>query len=101
LLPLLAAAGAAMTMSNTAANSLLQMSATLQMLGRTVSLYMLAMRGGSSIGALITGVTADRYGVQRALLFNGLAAILAHGAIAITSRGRAPVRRRPTRGAAG
>ena len=45
--PLLVLAGAAMTVSNTAANSLLQATAEPGLLGQTVSLYMLAMRGGS------------------------------------------------------
>jgi predicted MFS family arabinose efflux permease len=73
---LLALAGAAMTISNTAANSLLQATASTGLLGRTVSLYMLAMRGGISIGALLTGAAISFFGVQHVLLLNGLVAIL-------------------------
>jgi hypothetical protein len=65
--PLLVLAGAAMTVSNTSANSLLQATAGAH-LGQTVSLYMLAVRGGSSIGALVTGAEIGLLGVQHALL---------------------------------
>lgn len=81
---LLALAGAAMTIGNTAANSLVQATASTRLLGRTVSLYMLAMRGGMSIGALITGAGVSAFGVQRVLLLNGLVAILLQIALAGT-----------------
>jgi MFS family permease len=74
--PLLVLAGASVTVSNTAANSLLQATASPQLLGRTVSLYMLAIRGGMSIGALLTGVTVTAFGVRNALLINGLLAVV-------------------------
>ena len=80
--PLLVIAGAAMTVSNTAANSLLQTGARPHLLGQTVSLYMLAMRGGMSLGALLTGVTVGHYGVQRALVANGLAAVVVQALVA-------------------
>jgi dipeptide/tripeptide permease len=64
-----------MTVSNTSANSLLQATANPRLLGQTVGLYMLAVRGGSSIGSLITGATVTLLGVRHALLLNGLAAI--------------------------
>ncbi|HET6957464.1 MAG TPA: MFS transporter, partial [Vicinamibacterales bacterium] len=80
--PLLVLAGASMTISNTSANTFLQSTAGVQHLGRTVSLYMLAVRGGSSIGALLTGAAVAALGVQRALLMNGLAAIAMQAAIA-------------------
>jgi MFS family permease len=73
--PLLALAGASMTMSNTAANGLLQASAPPKRLGQTVSLYLLAMSGGLSLGALLTGATASLLGVQHALLLDGAVAI--------------------------
>jgi predicted MFS family arabinose efflux permease len=79
---LLALAGAAMTISNTAANALIQETARSRFLGRTVSLYMLAMRGGISIGALLTGAAVSLVGVQRTLLFNGVVAILLQTAFA-------------------
>jgi len=74
--PLLVLAGASMTVSNTAANSHLQSTTNPRLLGQTVSLYMLAMRGGLSLGALLTGATANLLGVRNALLLNGLAAVV-------------------------
>ena len=82
LLPLLVLSGAAMTVSNTAANTLLQATAGPRLLGRTVSLYMLAMRGGISIGALLTGVTVNLLGVQHALLLDGAVAVVVQIALA-------------------
>lgn len=68
-------AGAAMTISNTTANSLLQATTEPRLLGRTVSLYLLAMRGGLSLGALITGATVGLLGVRTALLVDGVLAL--------------------------
>ena len=82
--PLLVLAGASMTISNTAANSLLQATAQPNLLGQTVSLYMLAMRGGISLGALLTGATVSLLGVQHALLLDGLVAVAAQLAVART-----------------
>jgi Transmembrane secretion effector len=74
--PLLVLAGATMTVSNTAANTLLQSTASPRLLGQTVSLYMLALRGGMSLGALLTGAAVSLVGVQRALLLDGLLALV-------------------------
>jgi MFS family permease len=71
-----------MTISNTAANSLLQATASPHLLGRTVSLYMLAMRGGISLGALLTGATVGVLGVQHAFLLNGILALIVHAVLA-------------------
>lgn len=79
---LLLVAGIAMTVSNTSANSLLQATADSRQLGQTVSLYMLAVRGGASIGALITGATVSVLGVQHALLLNGATAVVVQAFIA-------------------
>jgi MFS family permease len=79
LLPLLFVfAGLAMTVSNTSANTLLQASAPAHLLGRTVSLHMLAIRGGVSLGSLVTGMSAHIFGVRQALLINGVLAVAAH-----------------------
>jgi MFS family permease len=75
---LLMLAGFSMAISNTSANSLLQAMASPRLRGRTISLYMLAMRGGLSIGGLVAGLTADLFGVRYALLFNGVLALIAH-----------------------
>ena len=79
---LLALAGLVMTVSNTSANSLLQASAVPDLRGETISLYMLALRGGVSIGSLITGLTVSLLGARQALLINGLIAVLAQFAVA-------------------
>lgn len=68
-------AGTAMTMSNTSANALLQAHASPHLLGQTVSLYMLAMGCGASLGSVLTGATVGLLGIQHALLLNGLLAV--------------------------
>lgn len=78
---LFALVGAALTISNTAANTLVQVTAGPHLLGRTVSLYMLAMRGGISLGALVTGAAVGTLGVRHALLLDGVAAIVIEAAI--------------------
>ena len=70
-----------MSVSNTAANSLLLAVAPARLRGRTISLYMLAMRGGLSIGSLLAGISADVIGVRYTLLICGLLALAAHAAI--------------------
>lgn len=45
--------------------------------GQTVSLYMLAVRGGSSLGGLLTGLSISGLGIHHALLLNGALAIAA------------------------
>ncbi|MGO4871577.1 MAG: MFS transporter [Roseiarcus sp.] len=78
---LMALAGAAMTVSNTSANSLLQATASPRLLGRTVSLFMLATRGGIPLGALLTGLSTETLGVRHALLLNGVLAVIVQLAI--------------------
>jgi MFS family permease len=75
---LLVLAGVAMTASNASVNALLQSSAPTHIRGQTVSLFMLAMRGGMAMGALVTGATVYWLGVREALLINGILAIVAH-----------------------
>jgi len=65
-----------------AANSILQVTSGPRLLGQTVSLYMLAMRGGISIGALLTGGAVTLLGVRHAILLNGLAAVAIQVALA-------------------
>jgi predicted MFS family arabinose efflux permease len=72
---LLVLAGVAMTMCGTSANTLLQSTVQPHLLGTAVSLYMLAMRGGLSLGALLTGLAVELLGVQGALLIDGCAAV--------------------------
>lgn len=75
---LLVFAGLCMTASNTAANSLLQANASPQLRGQTVSLYMLAMRGGLSAGSLLTGISVHLTDVRTALIINGCLAVAIH-----------------------
>ena len=74
--PLFVAAGATMTISNTSANTLLQAAASPHALGQAVSLYMLALGAGFSVGALLTGAMVSAIGVQPALLIDGIAAVV-------------------------
>ena len=66
-----------MIVSNISANTLLQTNTPAHLRGQAVSLYMLAMRGGLSIGSLLTGVSVSVLGVGQALLINGLIAVAA------------------------
>jgi MFS family permease len=77
-LPLLfVLAGAAMTACNASANALLMSKAPVNLRGQTVSLFMLAVRGGSSAGSLLTGVSVTLLGVRHAFLVNGVLALAA------------------------
>jgi len=80
---LLVLAGISMIGCNTSANSLLQTFAPSTARGETVSLFNLAMRGGTSLGALLTGASVHLVGVRHALLVNGILALLASAAIAV------------------
>ena len=65
-----------MNVSNTSANTLLQAVAPPRLLGETVSLYMLALRGGVSVGSFVTGAMVGFIGVREALLLNGGLAVI-------------------------
>ncbi len=78
---LLVFAGASMNVSNTAANSFLQAEANPRLRGQTVSLYMLAMRGGVSLGSLLTGAAVSFMGVRYALVINGSIAVAVHALV--------------------
>jgi predicted MFS family arabinose efflux permease len=75
---LLALAGLSMSVSNTSANSYLQAMSSPQLRGQTISLFMLAMRGGVSAGSFLTEVSANILGVRYALLINGILAVAGH-----------------------
>ena len=78
---LMVLAGIALTVSNASANAMLQSYAPARIRGQTVSLFMLAMRGGIALGSLVTGITVHLLGVREALLLNGAIALLAHLAL--------------------
>jgi len=75
-------AGLAMTASNTLANTVVQQTARSEHRGQAVSMFMLAMRGGSAVGSLITGILVHLVGVRTALAIDGAAAVVAQLAIA-------------------
>ena len=68
-------AGAAMTACNSSANTLLMAEAPPQLRGQAVSLFMIAVRGGSSAGSLLSGLGVTWLGVRHALLLDGLLAV--------------------------
>jgi MFS family permease len=70
-----------MTASNASANTFVQSSAPARMRGQSVSLFMLAVRGGVSLGSLLTGISVSALGVREALLINGVLAVVAQLAI--------------------
>ena len=82
VLLLLGAGGIAMSASNISANTTLQTAAPRAMLGQTVSMFMLAIRGGLAVGSLVTGVTVGWLGVRHALLVNGVLAVMAQTTVA-------------------
>lgn len=67
-----------MTASNASANALIQSNAPERIRGQSVSLFMLAMRGGMALGSLLTGLMVHLVDVQVALLINGVIALCAH-----------------------
>ena len=73
---LLVVAGMAMSISNISANTLLLSNTLPQLRGQTVTLFLLAMRGGLGIGSLFAGATVSVLGVGEALLINGTLAVL-------------------------
>jgi MFS family permease len=74
---LLVFAGVSMSVGNTSANSLLQAGASPRLRGQTVSLFMLAMRGGTSLGGLLTGLSVSLIGIRQALLLNAVLTLVA------------------------
>jgi MFS family permease len=74
--PLVLVAGFALTFSNTAANTLLQTTSAPAVRGQTVSMYMLAIRGGMAAGSLVTGASIHLVGVRDALAINGAIAVV-------------------------
>jgi len=73
---LLVFGGIAMSVSNISANTILQVNTPSLFRGQAVSLYMLAMRGGLSIGSLLTGLSVSLIGAEKALLINGVLALI-------------------------
>ncbi len=76
--------GVCMTACNASAQALIQIRAPASLRGQAMSLYMLSMRGGLSVGALLTGALVSRIGVRQALLADGCLALLL---LAVVGRG--------------
>ena len=76
LITLLVISGAALTASNIAVNIFLQENILNTIRGRVVSLYQLALSGGISIGALLTGFVVTQLNISTALVINGILAII-------------------------
>jgi len=76
LITLLVISGAALTASNIAVNIFLQENILNTIRGRVVSLYQLALSGGISIGALLTGFVVTQLNISTALVINGTLAII-------------------------
>jgi len=77
LAALLVLAGLSMSVSNISANTLLQATTLPALRGQTVSMFMLAVRGGVSVGSLLTGLSVHLLGVRHALFINGALAVVA------------------------
>lgn len=73
---LLVLAGACMSIANTSASTYLMTSVEPALRGQAVSLYMLALRGGASIGGLLTGFAVSAFGARQALVFDGALAVI-------------------------
>jgi MFS family permease len=84
LVGLLILAGASMSVTNTATNTLVQTAALPQQRGQTVGVYMLAMRGGLALGSLLTGFAVHLLGIRSALAINGVLAVTAQALISRT-----------------
>lgn len=72
---LLVIAGAMLTTSNIGVITFLQQNANNSIRGRIVSLYQLALAGGISMGALLTGFTVSQFSIETAFLINGSMAV--------------------------
>lgn len=69
--------------------SLLQLTVPDALRGRVVSIYMVAMRSGGPIGALVAGALADRFSAPSVMAINGLLLAVISGGILVLRRGSA------------
>jgi MFS family permease len=72
--------------------SLVQLTVPDDLRGRVVSIYMVALRGGGPIGALVAGALADRFTASRVMAINGLLLALISGWMFVFKRGSALTR---------
>jgi MFS family permease len=69
--------------------SLLQMTVPDALRGRVVSIYMVALRGGGPLGALVAGALADQYTASTVMAVNGVLLALISGGMLVFKRGSA------------
>ena len=69
-------AGASLIVVFSLLTSLVQLIAPNEMRGRVMSIYMVAFRGGSPLGSLLSGYLASLFGAPPVLAANGAALIL-------------------------
>lgn len=67
--------------------SIVQLAVPEALRGRVVSIYMVALRGGGPIGALIAGYFADIYSAPTVLIVNGLLLSLVTAGVVISGKG--------------
>lgn len=67
--------------------SIVQLAVPEELRGRVVSIYMVAVRGGGPIGALIAGYFADLYSAPTVMIVNGLLLSLVTLAVVASGRG--------------
>jgi len=83
---LLFAAGGCMVMVFSMLSSLVQLNTPNEMRGRVMSIYMVAFRGGSPLGSLVSGWIANRTSASTVLTVNGI--LLSLVAVVLLSRTR-------------
>jgi MFS family permease len=69
--------------------SIVQLSVPDELRGRVVSIYMVALRGGWPIGALVAGFLADRFTAPNVMLVNGLLLAVVAASIFAFGKGKA------------
>jgi MFS family permease len=67
--------------------SLVQLTVPDELRGRVVSIYMVALRGGWPLGALVAGALADRFTVPVVMTSNSVALILIAGVLLLRRSG--------------
>lgn len=77
-------AGIATTLTNTPALTVVQAHAPVAVRGRAVTLFSLALRGGTALGSLLTGLSISAMGSRGALLASGVLAVALQ--LALTGR---------------
>ncbi|NLL36976.1 MAG: MFS transporter [Fretibacterium sp.] len=77
LVPMSLPVGWGLVYSMTGCNTMLQTFISDKMRGRVMSLYTMALSGAAPLGSLVTGVIMDKIGIVAAILFQGIACLIA------------------------